>query len=185
MQRRPLSELEGCVLGLIELAGSTTAYAVCDEFLRSASPQWSGSAGAIYPLMRRLERDKMISGVSRSVGRRKHTLFSLTAAGRASLTGWLSTSVPDRVVGVPPDPVRTRIHFLDVLPRAKRLAFVRSALKGAHRNLSKVRAECQRSKVQGGVPYWVARGALYTMEARCKWLRQIQQILLRGAEPRQ
>jgi Virulence activator alpha C-term len=78
---------------------------------------------------------------------------------------------------VPPDPLRTRIYFLNVLPMAKRLAFVRAARKGAERNLVEVRAECKRWRQQGGMRYLADRGALCAMETRCEWLREVEKAL--------
>jgi DNA-binding PadR family transcriptional regulator len=179
MSRRTMSELEGCVLGLVELAGSTTAYAVCSVFLKSPSPQWSGSAGAIYPLVERLERAKLIRGTHGVVGRRGRRMLKLTAKGRAAFQSWMG-SLSDRVAGVPPDPLRTRMYFLDLLPEKRRRKFVKAALMGADENLSKVREDCKNRKSAGGVWYLAALGALHSMEARRDWLRSVQKGLDRS-----
>ena len=52
---RGLSELEAVVLGLVWSDGPCTAYAVRRTVQASLSAQWSGSAGAVYPAVARLE----------------------------------------------------------------------------------------------------------------------------------
>ncbi len=51
-----LSELEAVVLGLVWSDGPCTAYAVRRTVQASLSAQWSGSAGAVYPAVARLEQ---------------------------------------------------------------------------------------------------------------------------------
>ena len=58
---RTTSELEGAVLGVIWQEGPCTAYTIRKQFVASPSPQWSGSAGAIYPLVRRLEKKRLLA----------------------------------------------------------------------------------------------------------------------------
>src|SRR5262245_13459166 len=48
---RNLTELEGTALGVIWAGQPCTPYRVRRVFLDSPSPSWSGSAGAIYPLI--------------------------------------------------------------------------------------------------------------------------------------
>jgi hypothetical protein len=45
-------------------------------------------------------------------GKRRGDYICLTPAGLRALQRWLSTSAHDFVVGVPPDPLRTRVRFL-------------------------------------------------------------------------
>ena len=50
-----LTDLEQAALGVVWRDGPCTPYQVRKQFLDSPTPSWSGSAGTIYPLMRRLE----------------------------------------------------------------------------------------------------------------------------------
>jgi DNA-binding PadR family transcriptional regulator len=177
MKRRALSELEGCVLGLIGLMEPVTAYAIGQVFLRSPSPQWSGSAGAIYPLVKRLQRGKLVRAKKNQVGQRGRELLSLMPAGRRALRAWLGPPVPGRFGGVPPDPLRTRVRFLDLLSPREQASFLKMAQRSASENLRSVRADCERWKSQGGFRYLIARGAALAMEARCRWLREVQKTL--------
>ena len=55
-QVRRISELEGAILSEIEHRGQQTAFQVRKAFADSFSLEWKGSAGAIYPAVRRLEK---------------------------------------------------------------------------------------------------------------------------------
>src|SRR5690242_14236558 len=86
---RPLSDLEGCVLGCLWKHGASTPYAVRRMFLDSPSSHWSGSAGAVYPLLERLERGGLVASRHAPRGARDGWTYSLTAAGRRRLRAWL------------------------------------------------------------------------------------------------
>ena len=173
MAHRKLSEMEACVLALIWSNGPSTPYALRQVFLKSPSPQWSGSAGAIYPLVKRLERGKLIRSSAHSTGRREGKLFVLTAAGSRAVEKWLEPSVPDWVAGVPPDPLRTRIRFLGLLPLEKQKELLRVAQQSVEWHLLEMLSDCRRRRVKGGFEYWMARGALMAMRARRAWLREM------------
>jgi DNA-binding PadR family transcriptional regulator len=179
MARSPLSELEGCVLALIWSGGPLTPYAIRREFLDSKSPQWSGSAGSIYPLVERLERRTLVRSTAHSTGRRAGKLYSLTPAGSRSLAMWLEAPVDDWVAGVPPDPLRTRAHFLGALSARKREAFLASARDAVERQLKTVEEDYRRKR-KGGYEYWATRGALLSMRARRTWLIELADAVSAG-----
>jgi DNA-binding PadR family transcriptional regulator len=180
MKGRSVSELEGCVLGVIGLEEPVTAYAVAMVFVKSPSPQWSGSAGAIYPLVQRLQRGKLVRATKHAVGLRGRSLLSLTPAGRMAFQRWLGPPVSARVGGVPPDSLRTRIRFLGLVSARKQASFLEMARRSAERSLLVVRADCTYWKMRGGFRYLIARGALMSMEARCRWLREVQRAVTPG-----
>jgi DNA-binding PadR family transcriptional regulator len=173
MAHRKLSELEACVLALIWSNSPSTPYALRQVFLKSPSPQWSGSAGAIYPLVKRLERGKLIRSAAHSTGRREGKLFALTTTGSRAVEKWLEPSVPDWVAGVPPDPLRTRIRFLGVLPLEKQKELLRVALQSVEWHLLEMLKDYKIRRAKGGFEYWMARGALMAMRARRAWLRDM------------
>ena len=181
MKGRSVSELEGCVLGVIGLEEPVTAYAVAMVFVKSPSPQWSGSAGAIYPLVQRLRRKNLIRATRHAVGERGRSLLSLAPAGRTAFQAWLGPPVRARVGGVPPDPLRTRIRFLGLVSARRQRSFLEMARRSATRSLLVVRADCAHWRARGGFRYLIARGALMSMEARCRWLREVQRAVAPSA----
>ncbi len=173
-----LSELEGCVLGLVWSDGPCTPYAIRQVFLSSPSPHWSGSAGAIYPLVRRLERRKLLRSEIRATGRRPSRLYTLTPVGTRALQAWLSPPLPELAIGVPPDPLRTRLRVLEALPPAGRRAFLADARSRLRRHLCLVQADCRKRRASGQrFDFLMARGALHQMRAREAWLREVARAM--------
>jgi DNA-binding PadR family transcriptional regulator len=177
MAKRKRSELEGCVLALLWAKGPSTPYAIRQVFLDSPNPQWSGSSGSIYPLLDRLQREKLVRSKVHATGKRPGRLFSLTAAGSAAFRAWLGPPVEEWVAGVPPDPLRTRVHFLGALSTRRRATFLREARQSADEHLRLIEEDCRRRAREGSYEYLMARGAVMMMQARCAWLREVAESL--------
>jgi DNA-binding PadR family transcriptional regulator len=176
--RERLSELEGCVLGLVWLLGPCTPYVVRKTFVQSPSSQWSGSAGAIYPLVRRLERRGLLQSKPSATGSRKSHHYELTAEGRQRLTDWLGPPFNENVTGILPDPIRTRLAFLEALPRSRRHSFLSIVEKVLRRQIDKTKHECQENRRKEDLlDYLISRGALITAEARLTWIREVRAAL--------
>ena len=86
---RRLSELETVVLGLVWSDGPCTAYAVRRTVQASLSAQWSGSAGAVYPAVARLEKRGLIRCRDQATGQRRSQALEVTARGSRALADWL------------------------------------------------------------------------------------------------
>src|SRR4051812_35182508 len=86
---RGLTDVEGCVLGVVWQFGPCTAYAVRREFTVSQTPYWSSSAGSIYPLLQRLLERRLVRAEAHAWGPRGKTRFAITARGLAQLHGWV------------------------------------------------------------------------------------------------
>src|SRR6476469_7146184 len=125
--RSDLTELEQCVLGVIWRDGPMTAYEIAALFTKSLSPYWSGSVGAIYPAVTRLRRRGLVRGESRAWNGTRKTVLTITPKGLASLRQWLTPPLPADAGGPSLDSVRTRLFFLEALPRRQRLAFIAEA----------------------------------------------------------
>ena len=176
-----LSELETVTLGLIWQDGPCTPYAVRQVFLRTPSPQWSGSAGAIYPAVQRLEARGYIHSEAHAQGRRKSRLYRVTPKGTAALKKWLRASHEDWVVGVPPDPMRTRFRFLGILPPSEARATVAKWQKGMERHVRAIEDDYVKRKKTGNVfSYMLARGALHHLASRRAWLVEVTRSLKKG-----
>jgi len=164
-----VSELEGCVLGILWKRGPRSAYAVRREMLDSPSTHWSGSAGAIYPLLERLERRGWVRSRSASRGDRESTVYRITRAGRGHLTDWIEPPFEPDVVSIAMDPLRTRVHFLGALPPARRRAFLRQARAELVRHLEELASE----PVTDEFDRQALRGGLRVTRARIAWLDEL------------
>lgn len=103
--RAGLTELEGAILGVLVRAPASTAYRVRRVFQESRSAEWSGSAGAVYPAIRRLVAERLIRERSQADGRGTHT-HELTRTGKDAYQRWLCDVT--RAVSPGVDPFRTR-----------------------------------------------------------------------------
>jgi DNA-binding PadR family transcriptional regulator len=169
------SELESTVLGIVWRSKETTAYALRGVFRESPSLQWSGSAGAIYPLVARLERRGWLRSRTHRTGRREGRMYTLTAAGLRVLRAWLGPPLSPAATSVVPDPLRTRIFFIGALTPEERVKFLEEAEKGLAAELA---ACADYAKQSGADEDAVIRaafdGVLATTKARLEWIRALR-----------
>jgi DNA-binding PadR family transcriptional regulator len=128
------------VLGLFWQFGPASAYDVRRIMLDSPSTQWSASTGAIYPLVRKLERTGLIRSKSERAGRRERKAYAVTPAGVRVLRAWVGPPVSREAVSVSYDPLRTRARFLGVLLAGQRRVWI----DGAQAALDEVEARVRR-----------------------------------------
>jgi DNA-binding PadR family transcriptional regulator len=122
-----LTDFEGAALAEIARRGSATCYEVGSAFSGSPSEYWSGSAGAVYPMVRRLAKNGYVEARANTTGRRQKQDYSITAAGRAALENWLLDS--ERASGMGFDPLRTRLLYLDLVSPGQRADFIAAVAK--------------------------------------------------------
>jgi DNA-binding PadR family transcriptional regulator len=172
---RSLSELELAALGYLWRDGPCTAYRVRRGFEESPSSHWSGSSGAIYPLLRRLEERGFVRSKSGATGARPRKTVSVTPDGRDVLRKWLESVIDLDVASSIHDALRTRMFFLDLLPPAARLDVVRSAIRACEEHTVAIEQDLEDRETSGdrfGV--LAARGAWHAARARLVWLGEIE-----------
>ena len=164
--RAKLTELEGAILGVFRLDPSCTAYRVRQIFLASQSAEWSGSAGAVYPAINRLEARGQIRSMPQT-DKRGTCTYRLTRAGEAAHDRWLCDS--DRAIGPGLDPFRTRAGFWSVLTAPK----LRSLLLRLRRQI-----EMRRNQLLRELPALDESDTIMVnlhialQELRLKWVEQ-------------
>jgi DNA-binding PadR family transcriptional regulator len=174
---RRLSELEGCILGIIASSGPATAYAIRRVFDSSLSPHWSSSAGSVYPAVQRLQRHRLIRSTNVVNGRKRSKQYRLNPAGSRTLSAWIR-SMSWEVAAVPVDPLRTRIGFLGVLRPSERRKVIAAAIEAIEPHRQAFEADClARSGASDRTDYFFSRGALLTMQARIQWLEEVSREL--------
>jgi DNA-binding PadR family transcriptional regulator len=117
-----LSDLEGAGLAAVARMGGATRYQVAADFADSPSEFWSGSAGAVYPMMDRLAARGLLIAEEGATGRRRKTVYRLSEQGRAAMLAWLLDA--RRGVGLGYDPLRTRVANLHLASPEQRAAFL-------------------------------------------------------------
>lgn len=175
---RTATELESGVLAIIEELGSCTRYAVRKYLAKSLSSFWSGSAGAIYPMLQRFTERGWVHEVSEPFGSREKRLYRLTPLGRAQLHRWLSAPVPSEVAAYNYDPLRTRVFFLDMVGREEQRAFLDDSIAKTE-ELVRFHQE-ERDELKEGLSVFDLHGregALRELLARADWLREVRESL--------
>lgn len=169
------TELESCVLAIIEQVGSCTRYSVRKYLAESLSSFWSGSAGAIYPMLQRFTAKGWVDVVEEPFGSRKRSLYQLTPLGRTHLHRWLSAPVPIEAAAHTYDPLRARVFFLDMVEKEEQLEFLDDSISKTAEMIEKHRAD--RDELPSGTSSWEFRGregALRELEARAEWLNEVR-----------
>ncbi len=112
-----LTEIEGAILSEIAHRQNVTAFRVRRAFEVSPSVEWSGSAGAIYPAIRRLRARGFLDG--HATGDRRATVsLRLTPKGESAMVAWACD--PDRASSVGLDPFRLRAGIWTTLTGQQR-----------------------------------------------------------------
>ena len=166
---RGLTELEGCVLATVRAKGACTPYAVRREFRLVHHAVLERQRRGDLPAGRPAGPAAALAGRPPDRDRRGGTLYAVTAAGDRAVRDWLGPPLADAVVGSPPDPIRTRVGFLGLLPPADRTAFLAAAAAGLRRQLARLAAETSDDPFDR----LAARGSCRMTEARLAWLRDV------------
>jgi DNA-binding PadR family transcriptional regulator len=168
-----LTELEGAILSEIHHRGNDTAFHVRRAFAASPSLEWKGSAGAVYPAVKRLEKNGYLEA-SAAQGARRARRLTLTARGHDALMAWACDPAAAASVGIDPFRLRSGIWAgLDPDERAKVFAALRVQIAAG---LSTLEASLpgadpvERVRIELGIEVQQAR--LRTVE---RWARERRQ----------
>lgn len=171
--KRALTELEACVLGVVAERAPCTAYTVRSVFAESPTRRFSGSAGAIYPLVRRLLKQGLLEAETFPRGSRSKTSYTVSASGNDALKAWLTCPIDEDVIAIPVDPVRTRLHFLSVLTPAAQLRWLEEVEQGLDTQVEALQAEWRDDPFNTSYERLLARGTLDLVETRRDWVRSV------------
>src|SRR3954469_20952030 len=84
-----LSATGKVILGMLA-ARPRSGYEIKQLVDSSARFFWAASYGQIYPELKRLEKQGLITGSDRANGGRQRTTYKLTAAGRRAAREWIA-----------------------------------------------------------------------------------------------
>jgi len=174
-----MTELEHCVLAFVWQRGPLTAYEIAKPFAESPSSYWSGSAGAIYPLVRRLEAKGLLQGENAKWNSRSKRTFTLTPAGLEELRAWLSPPFTPDVGASSFDPIRTRVGFIEALPIRARKRFVDDAERVVNEQLQRLESiHATEIAENRSLDALVTKGAIHELRSRLSWLLEVRKELL-------
>lgn len=173
MPRTARSELECFVLGLVWQLGPSSPYDVRRHMRASPSTQWSASAGAIYPLFQRLERQGLLASEPSARGKRERRLYAITTPGLRELRAWIGPPLRDEAVTVTHDPLRSRVRFLGALTPAQRSRWLRAAMDALDEIEQKIRAWDEACATLDPYAAHMTVCGLADLAARRDWLQKL------------
>ena len=160
-----LTELEGSVLVEIGHRGNQTRFQVRRAFETSPSSSWSGSAGAIYPAIKRLVEAGLITAGAPTTGLRTRSL-ALSPEGSAALEHWFTDVAAACTTGA--DPFRSRAGLWATLAPTRRAQVIAAMRDGVHRELAKLESRTNLDPVEN-----VGNAlAIRLQRLRLEWLAQ-------------
>lgn len=102
------------LLGMLQKPSS--GYDLRKVFSSTSMKTYSDSPGAIYPALRRLERDGLIRGtVEEGSGLRRRQIFRLTAKGVSELKKWIALPITREDVGSGLKTIMLRFAFSETV----------------------------------------------------------------------
>jgi DNA-binding PadR family transcriptional regulator len=102
--------LRHALLGMLSI-GPMTGYDLLDHFDRSAGLVWSASQAQIYPELRAMEHDGLLTAEIAPRGKHgRKRIYSVTPRGLAELKRWVGEPIVDRPSK---DATRLKVSYLD------------------------------------------------------------------------
>ena len=173
---RELTEFETCTLATIREHQPCSAYEVRQVFARSSTPEWSGSTGSIYPVVERLLRRGLVRVEAQPGDGRGRRNLTVTADGETAVLAWIGDLEPWAAKATP-DPIRTRVSFLDQLGSdSDRAAFFARAETLTEAMAQELRMAAATQPSSSRCESIAATGALYQLEGRLRWLREARKV---------
>lgn len=171
-----MRELKYAILGLLNQK-SMSGYELSAEFESALNEFWSAKHSQIYPELKKLTQEGMITyEVAISGHTLQKKIYTITDAGREDFLKWLSLDQP--MSSTPKDVFRLRVFFSGELTAGQRRAMFESHLAQHHSRLSYLRQQLQKFD---GIPvpssaemgdYLVLTGAIMREEMTCEWLKK-------------
>lgn len=171
---RDLTNLENVALAHIWRKGATTAHELRVAFAESSAGRYSGSAGAIYPLVKRLEAAGYVRARASSNGAQKKKLYNITKAGRNAVEKWIFDMPAADMF--PDDPVRTRFQYLHLLARNDQARWFEAAKSAVTESNKAVEAEYTLDEYQSASDQHVLRSVLAMNRVRRRWLTEAETL---------
>lgn len=160
-----LTELEGAILTEIGFRARHTAFKVRQAFRESPSSDWQGSAGSVYPAIRRLTERGLIEMAAPQDGRGTR-LLSLTPDGRAALLDWTRDSTMALSIGM--DPFRLRAGLWTTMAHSEQLAHAEHMLAMTEQAIVSLTGYKLRQDKLEAIQVELA---IALQESRIRWIR--------------
>ncbi len=145
------------LLGLLTLCPEgATGYELRQLAAQSIGYFWNESYGQIYPTLKRLHHDKLVTARNEASGRRDRIVYSITAPGHKALAHWLAQ--PARLQP-PRNEVLLKLFFGPELTPEQNAGRIRTLQASFQKRLALMeqidRELNEKYADQPGLPYWL------------------------------
>lgn len=179
MTRRRLNQTQFALLGLLETEPGT-GYDLKRRIGQSIAHFWQEGWGQIYPTLKRLEADKLVSRLTVKSGKRELQVYRITRLGEARLSEWLASPVSPEV---PRNELLLKLFFSGQVADARSQEHVGAFRKQQERLLStytSLESQLRReAAAHPQLPYWLITLSYgrHRVEALIAWCDETQKIL--------
>lgn len=180
MAARPPNRTRFAVLSLLRLQ-PMSGYDLKKASEASIGHFWSESFGQIYPVLARLEREKLVRELPRrDPGSRARRVYAITAAGRKTLRAWLEAPTAPRTQR---DELMLKLFCGSACPPEIHRGHVADLAARTENQLAEYRATGQtleeRFAGADDLPHWklTLRAGILSLEARLAWCREAETAL--------
>ncbi len=175
-----MRELKYAILGLLNQK-SMSGYELSAEFESALNEFWSAKHSQIYPELKKLTQEGMITyevAISGHVLQKK--IYTITDAGREDFLRWLAEDQP--ISPTPKDVFRLRVFFSGELTPQQRRSMFEGHLAQHLARLSYLRQQMNKFDTPPGSSspeigdYLVLTGAIMREETTCEWLKKCMDL---------
>ncbi len=181
-----MGTLKYAILGLLNRK-SMTGYDLKKEFETTLFEFWSAKHSQIYPELKELTKEKLISfkiEISGTILEKK--VYTITDSGKKELQNWLLEKEDKNII--PKDEFKLRLFFSDVLPVEKRIELIDEQYY--FHNKRKEYFEQKLSKFSNIPPkmdselsdYLVLLGGIKRENMLCEWLIECKKLIANKEE---
>jgi PadR family transcriptional regulator AphA len=175
------------ILGMLSIE-PMSGYDIKKEIEKSISNFWTESYGQIYPVLRNLIAEKLVTRtVERDTGKPDRHVYSLTAKGRQELRRWLRQGFAPKIQR---DEFLLKLFFGEEIPIKANVAHVeqfRELQRGLLQKYRAVEKEIMREYADNSnAPYWLmtVRYGQHVSRALLQWCNKALAELNRMAKKR-
>lgn len=158
------------VLGLLRRR-PMSGYDLKASIDRTIRHFWAASYGQIYPELRRLEDQGLVTGHEEPTGGRPRRVYELTERGRAALEDWLSSDL-DPLYELR-DEGMLKLFFSDALPE-QRLANIRSMRQRMEQKLEQLLAVKAHAQEMSPGPALTLDLGVSTTQTFIQWCEAVE-----------